>query len=89
MDANKFQKTWASGGTQVGVSSLTLHPSYTVDSQGVPDNDVGVWHLATAIPTSSTIGYATLPASGSDPAAGTTLTVAGWYVYLLPFSQED
>ncbi|KAL6796371.1 trypsin-like protease [Trichoderma sp. SZMC 28013] len=70
--------TWASGGTQVGVSSLTLHPSYTVDSQGVPDNDVGVWHLATAIPTSSTIGYATLPAQGSDPASGTTLTVAGW-----------
>lgn len=70
--------TWASGGTQVGVSSLTLHPSYTVDSQGVPDNDIGVWHLSTPIATSSTIGYATLPAQGSDPSAGTTLTVAGW-----------
>lgn len=56
-----------------------------MDSQGVPDNDVGVWHLATAIPTSSTIGYATLPAQGSDPASGTTLTVAGWYVYPSPF----
>lgn len=42
------------------------------------DSDVAVWKLATAIPTSSTISYATVPASGSDPAAGTTLTVAGW-----------
>jgi trypsin len=34
--------------------------------------------LATAIPTSSTISYAQLAGSGTDPASGTTLTVAGW-----------
>ncbi|KAI3399758.1 hypothetical protein diail_5826 [Diaporthe ilicicola] len=67
--------TWASGGTQVGVSAIKAHPSY---NSAKIDYDVAVWHLATAIPTSSTIGYATLPAQGSDPASGTTLTVAGW-----------
>ncbi|TVY12542.1 Trypsin [Lachnellula arida] len=70
--------TWASGGTQVSVSSIILNPDFEENSDGVPDNDVAVWHLSTAIPTSSTIGYATLPAQGEDPAAGTTLTVAGW-----------
>lgn len=34
--------------------------------------------LSTSVPTSSTIAYAKLPASGSDPASGTGLTVAGW-----------
>ncbi|TVY31787.1 Trypsin [Lachnellula subtilissima] len=70
--------TWASGGTQVSVSSILVNPDYTTNSDGVPDNDVAVWHLSTAIPTSSTIGYATLPAQGEDPATGSTLTVAGW-----------
>ncbi|PON27972.1 trypsin [Trichoderma gamsii] len=69
--------TWSSGGTQVGVSSITVNPSYTTRN-GVPDFDVAVWKLSSPIQTSSTIGYATLPASGSDPAAGTTLTTAGW-----------
>ncbi|TVY33961.1 Trypsin [Lachnellula occidentalis] len=69
---------WASGGTQVSVSSIILNPDYKVNSDGVPDNDVAVWHLSTAIATSSTIGYATLPAQGEDPATGSTLTVAGW-----------
>ena len=44
------------------------------------DNDIALWHLATPIQTSSTIAYAKLPAQGSDPASGTTLTVAGWGV---------
>jgi trypsin len=34
--------------------------------------------LSTSVPTSSTISYAKLAASGSDPASGTTLSVAGW-----------
>jgi trypsin len=34
--------------------------------------------LSTSVPTSSTIAYSKLAASGSDPAAGTGLTVAGW-----------
>ncbi|KAG8166276.1 hypothetical protein KVR01_004828 [Diaporthe batatas] len=66
---------WASGGTQVGVSALKAHPSY---NSAKIDFDVAVWHLATPIATSSTIGYATLPAQGNDPASGTQLTVAGW-----------
>ncbi|POS73705.1 trypsin, partial [Diaporthe helianthi] len=63
--------TWASGGTQVGVSAIKYHPSYNSDTT---DYDVAVWHLATPIAASSTISYATLPAQGSDPASGTSLT---------------
>ncbi|KAL1596847.1 hypothetical protein SLS59_007588 [Nothophoma quercina] len=64
-----------SGGTLVRVSSIKVHPSF---SSSTLNNDVAIWKLATAIPTSSTISYATLPASGSDPTSGTTTTVAGW-----------
>ncbi|EHK98516.1 putative Trypsin [Glarea lozoyensis 74030] len=67
--------TWASGGTLVSVSSIVVNPSY---SSSTINNDVAVWKLATALPTSSTIKYATLPAQGSDPAAGTSTTTAGW-----------
>ncbi|KAH7074004.1 trypsin [Paraphoma chrysanthemicola] len=67
----------ASGGTLVSVSSLKVHPNYRSSSQ---DYDVAIWKLATSIPTSSTISYARLAASGSDPAAGSTNTVAGWGV---------
>jgi len=75
MCADTHFQTWASGGTQVGVSAIKYHTSY---NSAKIDYDVAVWHLATPIATSSTIGYATLPAQGSDPAAGTSLTVAGW-----------
>ncbi|KAF2847525.1 trypsin-like protease-like protein 1 [Plenodomus tracheiphilus IPT5] len=64
-----------SGGTLVKVSSIKVNPSYTASTY---DGDVAIFKLATAIPTSSTISYATLPASGSDPAAGSVATVAGW-----------
>ncbi|APA14579.1 hypothetical protein SS1G_06534 [Sclerotinia sclerotiorum 1980 UF-70] len=67
--------TWASGGTQVGVSKVVVHPSY--NSRTI-DNDIALWHLSTAIPSSSTIGYAKLPVQGSDPVVGSTATVAGW-----------
>ncbi|KAH8808584.1 trypsin-like cysteine/serine peptidase domain-containing protein [Xylogone sp. PMI_703] len=69
--------TWASGGTQVGVSSILVNPSY---NSRLTDNDVAVWHLSSSLPQSSTIGYATLPAQGEDPAAGSTVTTAGWGV---------
>jgi secreted trypsin-like serine protease len=72
---NTLQQSRSSGGTLVGVSSVTVNPSYSASKY---DYDVAVWKLSTSIPTSSTISYATLPASGSDPAAGSTLTVAGW-----------
>ncbi|KAJ4368850.1 hypothetical protein N0V83_005932 [Neocucurbitaria cava] len=64
-----------SGGTLVGVSSIVVNPGYVSSTY---DADVAIFKLSTSIPTSSTISYATLPASGSDPAAGTTSTVAGW-----------
>ncbi|KAF3039650.1 hypothetical protein E8E11_000942 [Didymella keratinophila] len=64
-----------SGGTLVKVSSIKAHPSF---SSSTLTNDVAIWKLATSIPTSSTVGYASLAASGSDPASGSTSTVAGW-----------
>ncbi|KAF2998588.1 hypothetical protein E8E13_006548 [Curvularia kusanoi] len=65
----------SSGGTLVKVSSIKIHPSF---SSGTLDSDVAIWKLATSIPTSSSVSYATLAASGSDPASGTVTTVAGW-----------
>jgi len=65
----------SSGGTLVGVSSVVLHPSY---NSATSNYDIAIWKLSTSVPTSSTIGYVSLPASGSDPAAGSTVTVAGW-----------
>ncbi|KAF2867076.1 trypsin-like cysteine/serine peptidase domain-containing protein [Massariosphaeria phaeospora] len=64
-----------SGGTLVGVSSIGIHPNF---SSSTLDSDVAIFKLSTAIPASSTIGYATLPGSGNDPVAGSTVTVAGW-----------
>ena len=65
-----------SGGIVVSVSSITIHPSYT---SSTIDSDVAILKLATEIPTSSTIKYAVLPASGSEPVADSLATVAGWY----------
>ena len=70
-------QNYNSGGTLVSVSSITIHPNFSINTL---DSDVAIFKLSTSIPTSSTISYATLAASGSDPAAGTTVTVAGWYV---------
>ncbi|KAK7191318.1 trypsin A chain (extracellular trypsin protease) [Paraphaeosphaeria sporulosa] len=64
-----------SGSTVVSVSSIKTYSGFNSNTL---DGDVSILKLATSIPTSSTISYATLAASGSDPASGTTLTVAGW-----------
>ncbi|CAA9961642.1 hypothetical protein CFE70_005048 [Pyrenophora teres f. teres 0-1] len=64
-----------SGGTVVAVSSVNINPNYRSTGQ---DYDIAVWKLSSSIPTSNTIKYVSLPASGSDPAAGSTVTVAGW-----------
>lgn len=65
----------SSGGTLVGVSAIRIHPSY---SSSTLNNDVAIWKLSTPIAQSSTISYATLAASGSDPASGSVSTAAGW-----------
>ncbi|KAF2662081.1 insect inhibitor with A fungal trypsin [Lophiostoma macrostomum CBS 122681] len=64
-----------SGGTLVSVSSIKINPNFSINTL---DSDVAIFKLSTSIPTSSTISYATLAASGEDPAAGATVTVAGW-----------
>lgn len=63
------------GGTLVRVSRIVIHPSYAASRY---NNDIAIWKLATAIPTSSTISYASIAASGSDPAAGSSSQTAGW-----------
>ncbi|KAL9944076.1 hypothetical protein D7B24_007922 [Verticillium nonalfalfae] len=65
----------SSGGTLVRVSSIVVNPGYVASRY---DNDFAIWKLATPIPTSSTISYATLAAANSDPAANTLTTTAGW-----------
>ena len=52
-----------------------MHPSF---SGSTLNNDVALLKLSTSIPTSSSISYGRLAASGSDPATGAQLTVAGW-----------
>ncbi|KFA55225.1 hypothetical protein S40293_09853 [Stachybotrys chartarum IBT 40293] len=65
------------GGTVGGVSRIIIHPEYGLPAFG--NNDVAIYNLSTPIRTSSTIGYATLAAPGSDPIAGSLSQVAGCY----------
>ncbi|KAF4441035.1 AChain A Fusarium Oxysporum Trypsin At Atomic Resolution [Fusarium acutatum] len=62
-----------SGGVTSSLSSVRVHPSYSGNN-----NDLAILKLSTSIPASGTIGYARLAASGSDPVAGSSATVAGW-----------
>ncbi|KAK0384039.1 hypothetical protein NLU13_8128 [Sarocladium strictum] len=66
---------WASGGVTSRVSSLRVHPNYV---SSTTDNDIAIWKLSTSIAQSSLVAYATLPTQGSDPAANSAVTVAGW-----------
>ena len=52
---------------------MIRNPAYSGNN-----NDIAIFKLSTSIPTSSTIKYISLPASGSDAAAGSSTTVAGW-----------
>lgn len=65
-----------SGGVLAEVSSIEIHPNFDVARRF--DDDVAIWKLATPIQKSSTIGYATLAAANTDPAAETLATAAGW-----------
>lgn len=67
------RKSTSSGGLTSRVTRSIINPAYSGNN-----NDIAILKLTTSIPTSSTIGYATLPGSGSDPAAGSSSTVAGW-----------
>jgi trypsin len=67
--------TTTSGGTTSAVSAVYRHPNYVASNN---DNDVAIWKLSTPISAGGNIAYASLPASGSDVSAGTTVTVAGW-----------
>ncbi|KAF4499253.1 AChain A, Fusarium Oxysporum Trypsin At Atomic Resolution, partial [Fusarium agapanthi] len=62
-----------SGGVTSSLSSVRVHPSYSGNN-----NDLAILKLSTSITASGNIGYARLAASGSDPAAGSSATVAGW-----------
>ncbi|KAH7400627.1 trypsin-like cysteine/serine peptidase domain-containing protein [Phaeosphaeria sp. MPI-PUGE-AT-0046c] len=65
----------ASGGVLSTVSSFVLHPNY---NDANSESDIAILKLSTPVQTSSTISYAKLAASGSDPVAGSVATVAGW-----------
>ncbi|RGP69575.1 trypsin [Fusarium sporotrichioides] len=64
-----------SGGVTSRVSSIRMHPSF---SGSTLDSDVALLKLSTSIPASGSISYGRLATSGSDPATGAQLTVAGW-----------
>ncbi|KAF9777099.1 hypothetical protein IL306_004611 [Fusarium sp. DS 682] len=64
-----------SGGVTSRLSSARVNPSYSASNS---NNDVAILKLSTPISAGGNIGYASLAASGSDPAAGAQYTVAGW-----------
>ncbi|KAK8912148.1 Trypsin [Metarhizium anisopliae] len=76
------------GGILAQAANLTVHPGYTgkstipdgLDTQyGVLLNDIAIIKLSTPIEENgSTIRYASLPESGSDPEANSKAMVAGW-----------
>ncbi|KAI1991549.1 hypothetical protein LOZ51_003836 [Ophidiomyces ophidiicola] len=67
--------TRVEGGITVGVSSYKIHPRYY---QPKFDHDLAVVHLASSIARGESIDYGNLAAAGTDVAAGSTVTVAGW-----------
>ncbi|KAI1942018.1 hypothetical protein LOZ66_001499 [Ophidiomyces ophidiicola] len=67
--------TQVEGGITVGVSSYRIHPRYY---QPKFDHDLAVVHLASSIARGESIDYGNLAAAGTDVAAGSTVTVAGW-----------
>ncbi|KAK8912018.1 Trypsin [Metarhizium anisopliae] len=74
------------GGVDAPVASRKPHPGYRLNKprggEGrAPDyaiNDIGILKLSTPIEQSGAIGYATLPANGSDPVVNSIAITAGW-----------
>ncbi|XP_014555592.1 hypothetical protein COCVIDRAFT_27497 [Bipolaris victoriae FI3] len=64
-----------SGGQVIKVSKIVIHPSYQASTS---NNDIAIWKLSSTVTAGGNIGFASLAASGSDPASGSTTSVAGW-----------
>jgi trypsin len=64
---------WASGGVTSRVSQVIRNPSYSGN-----DNDIAIMKLSTPIAAGGNIAYVSLPSANSDPASGSSSTVAGW-----------
>jgi len=67
--------THASGGTLASISRIISHPSY---SASTINNDIALLITSSAISLGTTVRAVSLPAQGSDPAGGTSVTCAGW-----------
>lgn len=59
------------------VRSIVVNPNYNANTY---DGDVAIMKLSSAFTEGTNIKRVTLAAAGSDPAGGSTSTVAGWYV---------
>ncbi|KAF5124174.1 Trypsin [Metarhizium anisopliae] len=69
------------GGVVAEVASIKPHPEYIrgrLPNGIFHPNDIAIVKLLSPIEKSDTIGYATLPANGSDPVVNSMATVAGW-----------
>ncbi|MFZ3557212.1 serine protease [Streptomyces sp. BH055] len=67
--------THASGGTDVGVKDVIMHPDY---DSWAHDNDIAVLHPDTPLIKGENARSVCLPEPGSDPAEGTVATLTGW-----------
>ncbi|KID77287.1 Trypsin [Metarhizium brunneum] len=66
-------------GGQVIAAKRIVYPGFLRHRRkGYPKHDIAILKLSTPIQESDTIGYANLPAAGSDPVANSLATIAGW-----------
>ncbi|EFY89440.1 trypsin-like protease [Metarhizium acridum CQMa 102] len=83
-----------SGGVEIKVKTYKRHPDYRRTSGPIgetkgeyPKSDIAILKLATPVEESDKIGYAKLPANGSDPAPNTVALAAGWGVQTVKMLQ--
>ncbi|KID86624.1 Peptidase cysteine/serine, trypsin-like protein [Metarhizium guizhouense ARSEF 977] len=65
------------GGTVVGVRSMTPHSSYTTTHDGTSVHDIAIFKLSEPIPESSSISYAKVQQQNADLPAQANATIAG------------
>jgi secreted trypsin-like serine protease len=75
--AGLHQRTDESGTQTSNVASYTMHENYQGDVYTY-SNDISILNLATAITTSSTIQFLTLPPDNNDNFLGDICTITGW-----------